>query len=257
MSHRNPVGGEPPNRAERPGKQLCLHAMAPKRRSRAPHQLPPGRHKFARAYVKTNQRERILDAIADVTSLAGYAAMSVEEICGTAGVSRRTFYDNFRSKEDAFLAALDQIGEQLVQRVRSAYEANRTFAGGVRDCLAAFLQFLADEPRSADMLIVEVLAAGPAAIECRKTVMHEFAELVRRGAEEVPTERRPPDLTAETIVGGIYEVVYSRVLSGQTSELPALLPDLAYSLIQPYLGDEAARRESAEPPSLGDAAAAA
>ena len=189
--------------------------MAESRRSRAPHQLPPGRHKLTRDYVQRNQRERILDAVADVTSLAGYQAMSVEEIIGTAGVSRRTFYDNFQSKEVAFLAALDAIGEQLVERVRSAYEANRTFAGGIRDCLGAFLQFLAEEPRYADMLIVEVLAAGPAAIERRNKVMHEFSELVRRGAEQVPIERRPPDLTAETIIGGIYEVVYSRVLSGQ------------------------------------------
>jgi hypothetical protein len=35
--------------------------------------------------VEANQRQRIFDAIADVTSLAGYAAMSVEEIIGTAG----------------------------------------------------------------------------------------------------------------------------------------------------------------------------
>jgi len=122
-------------------------------------------------------------------------------------------------------------------------------AGGVRDCLAAFLQFLADEPRYADMLIVEVLAAGPAAIEHRNMVMRDFAELVRRGAKTVPMAQRPPDITAETIVGGIYEVVYSRVLSGQTSELPLLLRDLAYSLMQPYLGDEVARREASRPPS--------
>jgi hypothetical protein len=127
----------------------------------------------------------------------------------------------------------------------------------VRDCLAAFLRFLADEPRYADMLIVEVLAAGPAAIERRNKVMSEFAELVRRGAEATPKARRPPDITAETIVGGIYEVVYSRVLSGQASELPLLHRDLAYSLMQPYLGDEVARREAARPPSAPSRAIAA
>lgn len=224
--------------------------MSPTRRPRrrAPHQLPPGRHKLSRADVEANQRQRIFDAIADVTSLAGYAAMSVEEIIGTAGVSRRSFYDHFKSKDEAFLQALDRVGEELVERVRAASEANDTFAGGVRDCLATFLQFLADEPRYADMLIVEVLAAGPAAIERRNKVMRDFAELVRRGAKAVPKARRPPDITAETIVGGIYEVVYSRVLSGQASELPLLHRDLAYSLMQPYLGDEVARREASRPP---------
>jgi AcrR family transcriptional regulator len=224
--------------------------MAPqRRRTRAPHQLPPGRHKLPREYVEANQRERILDAIADVTSLAGYAAMSVEDIIGTAGVSRRTFYDNFKSKEDAFLAALDAVSGQLLERVKSASAANDSFAGGVRDCLAAFLGFLSDDPRYADMLIVETLAAGPAAIQRRNELMHAFADMVRAGAETLPDGRRPPALTAETIVGGIYEVVYTRVLQGKLNELAGLLPDLAYSMMQPYLGHDKAKREAEKDPS--------
>ena len=176
--------------------------------------------------------------------------MSVEEITGSAGVSRRTFYDHFTGKDQAFLWALDRVGEELVAQVRAACDASRTFAGAMRDCLAVVLQFLAAEPRYADLLIVEVLAAGPAAIERRNIVMRNFAELVRRRAEAVPTPHRPPELTAETIVGGIYEVLYSRILSGQTSELPELLPALTYSLLQPYLGDAAASREAARPPSV-------
>jgi len=232
-------------------------APQPKPRKRAPHQLPPGRHKLARSYVEANQRERILDAIADVASLAGYAAMSVEDIIGTAGVSRRTFYDNFRSKEEAFLAALDVVGAQLFDQVRSANEANPDFAGGVRDSLAAFLRFLGDDLRYADMLIVEVLAAGPAAIQRRNAIMNKFAEMLRASAERVPDGRRPPQLTAEAVVGGIYEVVYSRVLQGRGSELLALLPDLAYSMMQPYIGHEAAAREAAKTAPLSATTATA
>lgn len=219
-----------------------------KSRARAPHQLPPGRHKLSRDYVETNQRRRIFDAIADVTSLAGYAAMSVEQITGTAGVSRRTFYDAFKSKEDAFLAALDSATERLVARVQAAYDDSETFAAGVRNGLSAFLQFLSDDPRYADMLVVEIMAAGPEAIERRNVVMRGFVQLLRSGAETLPDRRRPPDLTAETIVGGIYEVVYTRVLQGQAGELPALLPDLAYSMLQPYIGHDQAKIEAAKPP---------
>jgi AcrR family transcriptional regulator len=192
----------------------------------------------------------MLDAIVDVSGLAGYSAMSIEEIIGTAGVSRRTFYDHFRGKEEAFLAAMEMVTDELVTRIRLAYEAAEGFPAAIRDCLATFLQFFADEPRYADFLIVEVLAAGPEAISRRNQVMDDFAALVRRGAQSMPTARRPPDLAAETIIGGIYEVVFSRVLQGQTGELPKLVPDLSYSLMQPYLGDDIARRESAEPPRL-------
>jgi AcrR family transcriptional regulator len=229
---------------------VCFrHVPTAKRRVRQPHQLPPGRHGLPRGFVVSNQRERILDAVADVTSLAGYGEMSVEDIVVTAGVSRRTFYDNFKDKQDAFLAAYDAVTEQLIASVQRAYAQSSTFAGGVRDCLAVFLEFVASEPRFADMCIVEALAAGPEAVERRNTVMGAFAAMIRTGADAIEGHPRPPQLTAETIVGGIYEVVYSRVLGGQTAELPALLGDLAYSMMLPFIGHEDAQREAAKPPS--------
>ena len=221
----------------------------PSPRPRAPHQLPPGRHKLGRSFVEANQRERILEAVTDVTSLAGYTEMSVEDILGTAGVSRRTFYDTFGGKEEAFLAALDGIGEQLLARVQAAYAGNDTFAGGVRDCLATFLDFITTDPRYGDMLLVESLAAGPAAIERRNMTMKRFAEMLRSAADRLKTTRRPPDLTAETIVGGIYEVVYSRVIAGEVRELPALLQDprvLDDAAVHRSRGGAARSRESSE-----------
>jgi AcrR family transcriptional regulator len=224
---------------------------AAKRRSRQPHQLPPGRHGLPRSFVASNQRERILDAVADVASLAGYASMSVEGIIATAGVSRRTFYDHFSDKQEAFLAAYDAIVSLLVERVQQAFVENTTFAGRVRDCLAAFLTFLASEPRFADMCIVEVLAAGPEAVERRNNVMKAMAALIGAAADDLKEGQQPPPLTAETIVGGIYEVVYSRVLQGRTEEMPdELQHDLSYSMMLPYIGHAAARREAAKAPNV-------
>jgi AcrR family transcriptional regulator len=218
--------------------------MSPERkpRQRGAHQLPPGRHGLSRDFVEENQRQRILDAVADVASLAGYQAMSVEDIVGAAGVSRRTFYDNFESKEDAFLTAFETIGGELVQEVQASYAASQTFPAGVIACLRTFLEFVAAHPHYADACIVEVLAAGPAALERRNAVMTAMADLIYHGAETMPESLHPPRLTAETLVGGIYEIVYSRVLHGQTSTLPELLPDLAYSTMLPYLGHEGARQ---------------
>jgi AcrR family transcriptional regulator len=221
----------------------------PKRRARQPHQLPPGRHGLSRGFIVSNQRERILDAVADVSSLAGYASMSVEDIIVTAGVSRRTFYDHFKDKEEAFLAAYDAVVAQLMAGVQAAFAANETFAGRVRDCLAEFLGFCSSEPRFADMCIVEVLGAGPRALERRNEVMQLFAVLVRAASDALDEGSRPPELTSETIIGGIYEVVYSRILQGRTDELLDLLPDLAYSLMLPYIGHAEARREADIPPS--------
>jgi AcrR family transcriptional regulator len=213
------------------------------RDKRQPHQLPPGRHGLSRSFVVSNQRERILSAVAYVTSAASYAEMSVEDIIVTAGLSRRTFYEHFKNKDDAFLAAYDAVSAQLVEQVVAAVEAADTFADQCSAGLRAFLGFAASEPAFARMCIVEVMAAGPEAIRRRNDTMRAFATLIHSKAEELLDGAVPPPLTAETVVGGIYEVVYTRVLRGDIQELPALLPDLTYSALLPYTGVEAARAE--------------
>ena len=186
-----------------------------KKRRRESHQLPAGRHGLSRQFVISNQRERILAAVAEVCSASGYVAMSVEDIVVTSGVSRRTFYDNFRGKQDVYLAAYDEVTKQLLTRVYSSFEEAEGLVAKVRDSLLTFLTFVADEPA--------------------------FAELIAQAAAaELPKSKLPPALTAETLVGGIYEVVYARVLQGRGDELPGLLPDLLFSVLLPYVGRDTA-----------------
>jgi AcrR family transcriptional regulator len=210
---------------------------------RGPHQLPPGRHGLSRRFVVQNQRERILAAVADVTSAASYAEMTVEDIIVTAGVSRRTFYEHFKNKEAAFLAAYDEVVAQLFAGVQAAVEVETDFPARVRAGLGAFLDFVAGEPAFARMCIVEVLTAGPEAIARRNSAMSIFAQMIDENAQELLGQRDLPALTAETIVGGIYEVLYTRVLRGEIREMTDLLPDLTYSALLPYVGAEGAAEE--------------
>ena len=79
-----------------------------------------------------------------------------------------------------------------------------------------------------------------AAVEAEDTFVDQCAAGLRTFLEG----KIPPPLTAETVVGGIYKVVYTQVLRGETQELPALLPDLAYSSLLPYLGSGRRAAES-------------
>jgi AcrR family transcriptional regulator len=181
--------------------------------------------------------------VADVVSAAGYRAMSVEDVIVTAGVSRRTFYEHFKNKHDAFVAAFDAVLEQLLSAVQEAYEREERGVDRLRAGLAAFLDFIAREPAFARMCIVEALAAGSEAVARRNAAMDAFAGMIDENARELGTPLHPPQLTAETIVGGIYEVIYTRVVRGEIRDLARLLPDLMYSAVLPYAGPEAASAE--------------
>jgi AcrR family transcriptional regulator len=185
-------------------------------------QLPGGRHGLPPGYVAANQRERILSAVGQAAAELGYGEMTVGTIIARAGVSRRTFYEHFKNKEDAFLAAYDAAVHQAVTHVRRAYLGETTARDRLRAGIAAYLQFLASEPEIARMGIVEALAAGPRAIARRADAMRLFAEIIEENIHELVPSCRRPALTAETMVGGIHEVVFSRILVGRTDELPGL-----------------------------------
>src|SRR3954447_6549468 len=85
-----------------------------------PERLPKGPHTFSREQVQASQRQRILDAILDVVGEHGYAGATVAHVTTAAGVSRTTFYEQFRNKQDAFLTAYDQLGQQFLADLAAA-----------------------------------------------------------------------------------------------------------------------------------------
>jgi AcrR family transcriptional regulator len=198
---------------------------------RGPDQLPGGRHGLLPSFVAANQRERILSAVVQATAELGYADMSVEAIIARAGVSRRTFYEHFKNKEDAFLAAYDATVHRLATHVRRAYLQQTTALERLRAGIGAYLQFLATEPEVARMGIVEVLAAGPRALARRSDALRLFAEIVEDNIHQLVPSCRRPALTAQTIVGGIYEVVFSLILTGRTAELADMTDDLLVAVL--------------------------
>jgi AcrR family transcriptional regulator len=190
--------------------------------------------------VADNQRGRILMATIDATADVGYARMSVEDIVRGAGVSRRTFYELFANKHEAFLAAFDAAAGALLHTFETASEQETTFEGKVIAGFRAFVETLEATPGPAQVCIVEALAAGTEAIERRTAVMASFSELIEDNAPMVAGSHQLPALTAETIVGGVYETIFRRIAAGRVHELPALLPDLIESALLPYVGPRAA-----------------
>jgi AcrR family transcriptional regulator len=191
--------------------------------------------------VARNQRDRILKAVAESVYESGYAHMSVEDVVRRAGISRRTFYELFSNKEEAFQAAFSNAAGLLIAGVRAAYQREKSFPNRLIAGYRAFLEILAASPEFAHMCIVEVLAAGPEAIAKRSEVMHEFAKLINENANRNRRRLPVPELTADTIVGGVYETIFRKIAARESQDLPSLLPDVVEFSLLPYVGERQAR----------------
>ncbi|WP_447002654.1 TetR/AcrR family transcriptional regulator [Saccharothrix isguenensis] len=193
-----------------------------------------------------NQRERILTALAGAVSENGYANTSVDSIIKLAGVSRRTFYEHHSSKEDAFLAAFDNAVGRITSEVVRAYSGHDDFVEAARAGLECCLRVLAEDPAVAGMVIVEVLSAGPEALQRRREVLSALTDRIVQASQALPETPIGPELTAETIVGAVLQVIYNRVSRGEADRLPDLLPDLLYNVLVPFLGHRRAAEERAK-----------
>jgi AcrR family transcriptional regulator len=187
----------------------------------------------------------MIKAVADAVYEEGFAQMSVEDVVQRAGISRRTFYEQFANKEEAFLAAFDEVDALLIQDVRVAYAGGRSFPARVIEGYRAFLDILAASQEFCHMCIVEVMAAGPAALARRTAVMEEFARLISEDASRTRRGTPVPRMTADTIVGGVYETIFRKIAAHESQDLPSLLPDVVEFTLLPYVGERRARTAAA------------
>ena len=212
---------------------------------RTPARPAPGRHQLSREFITQHQRARIIPALAEETAAQGYRAVTVADIVRRAGIARNTFYDNFSSKEDCFLATQDFAVEEALRRVVEAATKVDSWPARVDAGLAAFLHYVASEPALARTCIVEALSAGPAAVARYEESLQAFIPLFRIGRKVSLHGDELPSTLEEQIIGGVFWIIYQRIILGETEQIESLLPDLVEFTLTPYIGADAARRATA------------
>ncbi|MFC9473013.1 TetR/AcrR family transcriptional regulator [Nocardia sp. NPDC056952] len=142
--------------------------------------LPRGPHSLPKDLVARAQRQRLLQAVAAAACRRGYQAMTIGDITATAGVSRKTFYENFADKEACFLAAAETGRDLVKARIEAevaAVSGHSEPLGFLRLAVRAYLAVLRDEPTFAQAFYLETQHAGPAAQQAFEDCQQWFATL--------------------------------------------------------------------------------
>jgi AcrR family transcriptional regulator len=202
--------------------------------------LPPGRHGLPREFVVENQRGRIAAGIIAAVAERGYHETTISQIAEAAGVSRRTFYGYFASKEECFFDAFDLIATHLREAATAAAEPHSEWTDRVRARLAAVLDVFATNPDLARFALVAPPRAGLEIADRYRRAMDEGLGELTEGA---PTPAAAPQLSRaawHALVGGGAALIVSKVEAGEGDSLPDLLPDLLELTLTPYIGRDAA-----------------
>lgn len=209
--------------------------------------LPRGPHRLTRELVAASQRGRILDALAEAVAEHGYASTTIADIVARAGVSRATFYEHFRDKEECFLAAYEVGVETILEHMATAAAQEETWREQLRAAVHTYLEILQAEPAFARTFLVEVFAAGRQAID-RRMAVHEsfaqlFAEMLKAASKEAPDVWPLPDGLLTQLVGGVNELALAYVLDNRTVKLPDLEPVIMYTAMRLMSGKQDAITE--------------
>ena len=171
----------------------------------------PRAHSLASSRAQ-RQRLRLALAMIECVGEDGYRSTRVADVIAQAGVSRKTFYEQFDNKQDCLLATYDLIAEpRAMRRVEEAYRDASGWPGRVETAIRALFDAATANPGALQLSLIEIAAVGPAGIERRARTREHYEAFIRDALELAPGKGAVADVTLKAIVGGLNRVLYARV----------------------------------------------
>ncbi|MBA3595499.1 MAG: TetR/AcrR family transcriptional regulator [Polaromonas sp.] len=186
---------------------------------------PPDTPPIAAEAVKP-YRARLLEGMAHSVAAKAYAETTVADIVREAGVSKRSFYECFASKDECLIALYVSASHSGLKVLKDAIDPRRDWKTQVDHALGAYLACLASNPALLRTLFIEILGLGAEGLQVRRRMNQELADfvvqVVHAGHVHTPQEAARHATMAMAVVGGINELVLEAIESGRTANLAEL-----------------------------------
>jgi AcrR family transcriptional regulator len=189
--------------------------------------LPHGPHRLGTEEVVRNQRQRMHGAMIEAVAANGYEGTSVKQVVSLAGVSRRSFYEQFANKQECFLATYDVIATRGAGRVAAAY---RAADGDVEQRMqAAFGELghaISTNWNSANLAILEAPKAGAPALLRLRRASATFEQMLAAAFEHTSASTPLPGPVIRGIAGGLHAAMSGCLREGSAAAAPELANEM-------------------------------
>jgi AcrR family transcriptional regulator len=164
-------------------------------------------------------RGRLLEGLAQSIVERGYRDTTVADVVRHAKTSKRTFYDQFASKEECFIELLRTNNEDMITGIGGAVDPESPPREQVRAALTAYLEHIASRPAITLSWIREAPALGDAASGLHRLAMNHLSDVLvaissSPGFRRAGLDPVSPEL-ALILLGGLRELTASYVEDGR------------------------------------------
>ncbi|OMC31686.1 TetR family transcriptional regulator [Mycobacterium sp. GA-1841] len=128
---------------------------------------------------KSEFRSRLLNALIESIIEVGYQNTTVADIVRRAKTSRRTFYEQFASREDCFVALLTSVNAKHVREIGGAVDQQASWQAQVRQAVEAWIGSYQAHPELMVAWIRDLPTLGAAARALQRESMEKFIALVQ------------------------------------------------------------------------------
>jgi AcrR family transcriptional regulator len=173
--------------------------------------------------VTASQRSRIMQGMVEVVGQVGYAETNVRLVLARAGVSRKTFYELYATKEDCLFAIYDAAAQALRGLTQFAYERGVTPQERLDAITDRLLAWVDAEPDLARLCLVEVPSSGFAGQRRLTATLSWLSSVVADWLGDLDV----PDVLPELLVGGVHQMIVHRLVNDGAEHVPALAADLS------------------------------
>lgn len=178
--------------------------------------------------TETNHRLRLLDGLAQALESKSYRDITLANITAAAKVSRRTFYEQFSTKDDCLLALAEHTSRAIMVSVLTAYAPTKSWVELVGDVTLAYLSFIESKPQLMRALYIELAALGEAGVRMRRQVAEQFAQFLQTQVK-LHSDRgerlQPLSLPLSmALVAGINELILYALSDDDEQSLMSLAP---------------------------------
>lgn len=193
--------------------------------------------------METAQREKLFWAMMSELATKGYREASVEEPIEAAGVSATEFEAEFGDKDACLFAAYDHLTELLVERTAAGCGSGGEWPERVRAGLTTLLEAVAAEPQMARAMTRSFPGIRPATYERYVELLSRFVPYMREGREYSEVEEELPGEVELLAVGAAEAIIFGEVDAGRAERLPAMMPEILFSVLVPFMGPDRAGDE--------------